>query len=155
MPRRILLLCGLLPALAFPSMAQASDASLIHALTPYKDTLTVDLIYLAEVRTVPSKGTAASVASKLSKVQSDMTTIGRVARGQTPSTSGGRRAQSEALTALGDAYGAAGDGIAAANAARGGNTSAAQRDINSEQSEVAKSIPDFEAAGKTLGLFDA
>ncbi len=153
MPRRILMLCGLLPALAFPSMAQASDASLIHALAPYKNTLTVDLIFLAEVNKAPTKATAASVASHLQHVQSDLSTVGRVVRGQTASTSGGRKAQSEALTALGYAYGAAGDGLAAVTAVRANNNSAAEKDIAHEQALVAKSIPPFELAGKTLGLF--
>ncbi len=153
MPRRILMLCGLLPALALPSMAQASDASMIHALAPYKSTLTIDIIFLAEVRSVPSKATAASIASHLSHVQSDMVTVARVARGQSPSTSGGRKAQSEVLTALSDSYGAAGDGLAAVAAVRAGKNSTAQQDINNEQAEVAKSIPYFEQSGKTLGLF--
>ncbi len=153
MPRRILMLCGLLPALAFPSMAQASDASLIHALAPYKSTLTVDIIFLAEVNKVPTKAQAASIASHLSHVQSDMATVSRVARGQTPSTSGGRKAQSEVVQGLGYAYGAAGDGLAAVSAVRANNNSAAGRDIASEQSLVGKSIPDFELSGKALGLF--
>jgi hypothetical protein len=148
------MLCGLLPALAVPSMAQASDASMIHALAPYKATLTVDIIFLAEVNSVPSKGTAASVASHLSHVQSDMATVARVARGQSPSTSGGRKAQSQVLTGLSDAYGAAGDGLAAVAAVRSGKGSTAKQDIANEQHEVALSIPYFEQSGKTLGLFN-
>ena len=133
MPRRILMLCGLLPALAFPSMAQASDASLIHALAPYKNTLTVDVIFLAESSSKPpTKSTAASIASHLQHVQSDLATVGRVARGQKPSTSVGRKAQSEVLQGLGYAYGAAGDGLAAVAAVRANNTSAAAKDIANE-----------------------
>ena len=153
MSRRILALSALLPALAFPSMARASDASLSHALSSYKVTLTVDIIFLAEDRTVPTKATAGSLASKLSRVQSDMSTVARVARGQKASTSSGRKAQSEALSGFADASASAADGLAAVAAVRAGKSSTAKSDIAAAQSEIAKSIPDFEASGKLLGLF--
>jgi len=153
MPRRTLMLCCLLPALALPSLAQASDSSLVAALSPYKSTLTVDLILLAEVRTVPAKASIPAEAARLRKVQADMTTVERAARGQTPSTTTGRTAQSQALTALGYAYTSAGDGLAAMAAALAGKAAAAKTDLANEQAVFAKSIPPFELSGKALGLF--
>ncbi len=153
MQRRFLLLCGLVPALVLPSMAQASDATMVRALAPYKATLTADIILLAETSSVPTKATASSVWSHLKKAQSDFSTVGRVVRGQKPSTSTGRSAQSQALTALGDVYGAAGDGLAAVLAVQTGKTAAAKTDIANLQLETGRSLPDFEASGKALGLF--
>lgn len=154
MPRRFLLLCGLVPALVLPSMAQASDASMVRALAPYKATLTSDIILLAETNSVPTKATAASVWSHLKKVQSDLAAVARVARSQKPSTSKGRSAQSQVLTALSDAYGAAGDGLAAVLAVQSGKTAAAKTDIANEQAMTGRSLPYFEASGKALGLFN-
>lgn len=154
MPRRILTLCGLLPALAFPAMAQASDSSLIHALSPYKNALTADVITLATLEAPPAKSAVPSWTSKLQKAQSDFATVARVARGQTASTSTGRKAQSEVLSALSYAYGAAGDGLAAMTAVRQNNGSAAKTDIANERVQVARSLTPFSEAGKTLGLFN-
>lgn len=154
MPRRTLMLCGLLPALAFPAMAQASDASLVRALAPYKATLTNDVIFVAEVTAPPTSATAGAYASHLTQIQKDMATVGRVARGQTPSTSAGRSAQSEALSGLSYVYGAAGDGLAAIAAVRAGKAAAARTDVANLRAEVAKAIPPFEKSGKTLGLFN-
>jgi hypothetical protein len=154
MPRRFVLLCGLVPALALPSVAQASDASMIRALAPYKATLTTDIILLAETNSVPTKSTAASVYSHLKKVQSDLATVARIARGQSPSSAKGRTAQSQVLTALSDAYGAAGDGLAAVAAVQAGKTAAARTDIANEQAMTGRSLPYFEASGKALGLFN-
>ena len=65
----------------------------------------------------------------------------------------GRKAQSNVLTALSDAYGGAGDGLAAVAAVRAGRAAAAKADIANERTEVGKSLPYFEASGKALGLF--
>src|SRR5208282_355774 len=145
MPRRFLLLCGLVPALALPSLAQASDASMVRALAPYKATLTSDIILLATTNSVPTKATASSVWSHLKKAQSDFGTVGRVVRSQKPSTSTGRSAQSQALTALADVYGAAGDGLAAVTAVQAGKGAAAKTDIANEQLETGRALPYFEA----------
>ena len=153
MPRRILILCGLLPALAVPSAAQASNASLEHALLAYKTTLTADLTFLGSTGSAPTKAAATSLGSKFEQVQADMAKIGRIARGQTPSNSAGRTAQSDVLTALSDAYGSAGDGLAAVAAVRAGQTSTASADMVNEQAEIARSIPDFELGAKALGFF--
>lgn len=152
MPRRILMLCGLLPALVLPSVAQASDASMVRALTPYKSALTADFIAIADLRSVPPKSQIAAWTSKLQRAQTDTATIARVARGQSPSTASGRSLQSELLSGLAEAYGAAGDGLAAMAADRAGNSSAAQADIRDVQTEVAKAIVPFSAVGRALGL---
>jgi len=155
MSRRILILCGLLPALALPALpavAQASDASMIHALTPYKTALTTDILALAALNSVPAKSQIASWTSKLQRAQSDLATVARVARGQSPSTASGRTLQSEMLSGLSDAYGAAGDGLAVMAAARAGNTSAASADVRNEQSEFTKALVPLSAAGRSLGL---
>jgi len=153
MSRRILLLCGLLPALAFPTLAEASDASMVRAIAPYRNTIEADVLVLAALNQVPPKASDAAFTTKLGRAQRDMATVGKVVRGQTPSSSTGRKAQANVLVAVSDAYGAAGDGLAAMAALRAGKTSTARADIGNEQTEVAKSIPYFSAAGKALGLF--
>lgn len=154
MPRRILILCGLLPALAMPAMAQASDASMVRALVPYKNALTADFLVMAALNAVPPKSSVTAFTTKLQRAQSDMATVGRVARGQTPSTASGRNLKATLLVGLSYAYGAAGDGLAAMAALRAGKTSTATADIKNEQNEVAKAIVPFSSVGRALGLFD-
>jgi len=154
MSRRILMLCGLLSALAFPAAASANDASMIRAVSPYRTELTQDLLVLAALNTVPPKATIGAFNTKLTRAQSDMANVARVMRAQSPSSATGRKAQSNVLVALSDAYGAAGDGLAGIHAAQAGKTSQAKADIAREQVLVGKSIPYFSAAGKALGLFN-
>ena len=154
MRRTVVVLCGLWAGLVFPTMAQASDASLVHALAPYKNALTGDLIFMAELVDPPTKSTASSTATRLSHIQADMAGAGRAARGQKPSTAAGRKAQSEVLTGLADAYGGAGDALAAVAAVRAGRTSAANADIAHERTEVGKSLPYFQESSQLLGLFE-
>jgi hypothetical protein len=153
MSRRILLLCGLLPVLAFPTIASANDASMVRALSPYRGALQNDILLLAAFNSPPSKGAAPSFITKLSRAQRDMNTVARIMRAQSPSTANGRKAQSNVLVGLSDAYAAAGDGLAAVNAVKSNKIAQARSDIAREQSYVAKSIPYFSAAAKALGIF--
>jgi hypothetical protein len=154
MSRRILLLCGLCGALAFPAGAAANDASMVRAIAPYRNALEADVISLAAFNNIPAKSTLGSWNTKLVRAQRDTANAARVMRAQSPSTSSGSKAKSNVLIALSDAYAAAGDGLAAIHAIQGNRIASARSDIAREQHYIAASIPPFSAAGKALGLFN-
>lgn len=151
--RRAALLClASMTVLAAASVAQASDASLEHALAAYQSKLTTDIGYLASFAT-PSRATAAATLSRLSTAQRDLTAADKAASGQQASSATGRQGRTLILSALGEASAAAADGRAAASAARTGNSSAAKAAAARERGAIDAAIPDFEQGGKDLHLF--
>ena len=146
MSRNILIVGGVVAALAFPSLAQASDASFVKALAPYGTELTNDVEFLAGLSSVPSKSAAPSDASKLRTAQSQFAAGSRTARGQKPSSSTGREVQADLLQGLALAYSAAGYGLDAVAAVEAGKTSVATSDIAGEQREVAAALVPLRAA---------
>ena len=108
MSRNILIVAGVVASLAFPALAQASDASFKNAVLPYQTELGTDLVFLAGLTSAPSKSAAPSDASKLRTAQSQLAACARAARSQKPSSSAGRKAQAEMLQGLALAYSAAG-----------------------------------------------
>lgn len=151
MKRVMLPLLVSLGVLAVAPLAQASDASLEHALKPYKARLTSDIGYLANF-SAPSRRAASGALSTLSKVRADLNGATHAANGQQASSSSGRRGRSEVLSAFHDATVAAGDAQASAHAARAGHSSTARRDAGEEQTEINSAIPLFESGGGLLGL---
>jgi hypothetical protein len=147
----VVLLAALGMVAAAP-LAQASDATLKRALKAYEGRLTADIGYLSSF-SVPSKGTAAGVLRRLSKVRTDLTGAARAANHEQASSSSGRRGRALVLSGLHDASAAAGDARACANAAGAGNRSAAARDRRLERREIGKAIPLFESGGRLLHLF--
>jgi hypothetical protein len=137
--------------LASPSLAQASDSSLEHALAGYESKLTSDIGYLASFST-PSRSGAAGALSRLSGVQRDLEGASKAASGQQASSSAGRKGRALVLSALGDALTAAGDARAAADAAHAGKSAAARGDAGKEQSAIDQAIPRFEQGGSLLHL---
>ncbi len=152
MKRVMLPLLVSLGVLAVAPVAQANDASLEHALKPYKARLTSDIGYLSSF-SAPSKRAASGALSTLSKVRADLDGATRAANGQQASTSSGRRGRTEVLSAFHDATLAAGDAQASAKAAHAGHSSTAKRDAGEEQTEINSAIPLFESGGGLLHLF--
>ena len=153
MIRRLPLILALAAMLALPVTAQASDASLKRALLPYKNTLTIAILYLAGLDAAPAKSQGKTVESRAATFQSDFAKVEQVARSQKASTSAGRKAIGELMLALGDTYTAAGDLKAAGAAAAAGKASTAQAYVNKSQSRVKSSLVPYQAAGKAFGLF--
>jgi hypothetical protein len=138
--------------LAVAPLAQASDASLKHALKAYQARLTADIGYLASF-SAPSKSAAPASLSKLSKIRGDLTGAAQAATGQQASTPSGRKGRTLVLSGLNDAIIAVGDARASATAARSGDRSTAKNDAKVELSEINKAIPLFESGGRMLHLF--
>ena len=142
----------MLAVLAGAPGAQASDASLQHALKAYEARLTSDIGYLASFA-APSRGAAGAALTKLSGVQRDLAAASRAASGQKGSSSTGRKGRSLVLSALGGASTAAGDAVAAASAVRAGRGGAVKGDVAAEQRAINRAIPQFEQGGRLLHLF--
>jgi hypothetical protein len=145
----LLLVAGLL---ASAPLAQASDASLKHALSPFKSRLTADIAYLAGFKS-PSKSAAGGVLRKLSKIGHDLSGATQAANGQQASTNSGRRGRTLVLSGLHHASLATSDAQASARAARAGKRATAKSDAKNEQTEINKAIPQFEQGGRLLHLF--
>lgn len=145
-----LVLCSALLALA--PFAQASDSSLRSALKAYEANLTKDIGYLATFK-APSSSGASAALHKISKIASDLNAAEHAASAQQASSSSGRTARSDVLSALHDALIAAGDAKASATAARSHKASTAKKDAKATVSETNKAIPLFETGGKLLKLF--
>lgn len=145
----LLLVVGLLVA---APLAQASDASLKRAVKIYEVRLTKDISYLANLK-VPSRSAAPTVLRRLSKIGSDLAAVTRVAKSHHGSSSSGRRARVQLLSALSDVSAATRSARACATAARSRHRAAAKSDLKLEQRQVNKAIPLFESAGRLLNLF--
>jgi hypothetical protein len=145
----LLIVAGLL---AVAPLAQASDASLKHALSAYKTRLTNDISYLAGFK-APSKSAAGGVLRKLSKVHHDLNGAMVAANGQQASTRSGRKGRTLVLSGLHHALLATSDAQASASAARAGKRGTAKTDAKNEQTEINKAIPQFEQGGRLLHLF--
>jgi hypothetical protein len=137
---------------AAASIAQASDASLKHALKGYENRLTADIGYLASF-TAPSKSGAAGALKKLSTISKQLKGATQAANGQQASSAKGTKGRKDVLAALKDASAAVTAAKASANAAKAGNSSTAKHDAKQERQKINKAIPLFEAGGKALGLF--
>jgi hypothetical protein len=140
MSRNILIVGGVVASLAFPALAQASDASFRSAVAPYQTDLTNDVVFLAGLDSVPSKSAASSDASKLRTAQSQLTACARAARSQKASSTAGRKQQADLLQGLSLTYSSAGYGLGAATAAEAGKTSVARSDIAGEQRQLAAAL---------------
>ncbi len=152
MLRNILIAAGVAATLAFPSLAQASDASLKNAVLPYQAELSTDIVFLAGLTSAPSKSAAPSDASKLRTAQSQLAACAGAARSQKASSSAGRKAQAEILQGLALAYSTAGYGLDAMAAVEAGKTPVATSDIAGEQREFKAAIGPLEAGGAALGV---
>lgn len=151
--KRIALPCLVtIVALGLAPGAQASDASLQHALKAYQARLTSDIGYLAGF-TVPSRSAAGRALTRLAGVHRDLAAASGAASSQQASSSSGRRGRSLVLAALSGAITATGDAEAAASAARAGRSSAARSDVAAEQAAINRAIPQFEQGGRLLHLF--
>jgi hypothetical protein len=138
--------------LAMAPMARGSDASLEHALKPYKTKLTTDVAYLSSF-SAPSKSRATATLRRLSNVAGDLAGATRAANGQQASTTSGRKGRKLVLQGLHDATLAVGDARASATAAKSGQRSTAKRDARSERAKINKAIPQLEQGGMLLHLF--
>jgi hypothetical protein len=148
----VLLLALSLGLIVAAPLAQASDASLKHALKAYQTRLTSDIGYLASFK-APSKHGAGTALSKVSKIDGDLKGATKAARGQQGSSSAGRKGRTQILSALKDASAAASAAKASATAAQDGKGGAAKSDAKQERTDINKAIPLFEAGGKALHLF--
>lgn len=147
-----LLLVVLVAIGAAASVAQASDASLKHALKAYQTRLTADIGYLASF-TAPSNSGATAAFKKLSTISKQLKGATQAANGQQASSSKGIKGRKDVLTALKDASAAVTDAKASATAAKAGKSSTAKHDAKQERQQINKAIPLFESGGKALGLF--
>jgi hypothetical protein len=152
MKRVLLPLIVSIGLLAVAPLAQASDASLEHALKPYKTKLTTDIAYLSSF-SAPSKSRAAAALRRLSKVGGDLAGVTRAANSQQASTKSGRKGRKLVFEGLHDATLAVGDARVSATVAKSGHGSTAKRDARSERAEINNAIPLLEQGGKLLHLF--
>jgi hypothetical protein len=139
-------------ALAPVATAQASDKSLEKALKPYVSKLTTDVAYLANFAT-PSKGSAGSALTKLSKTHGDLAGVEKVANTNQASSANGKAGRLDVIAGVKDALTATADADAAAKAAKSGKSSTAKSDAKSAKSEIKKAIPLLEAGGTKLKLY--
>lgn len=173
MSRRIRVLCGSLPVLAFtvaatalPSVASAhharhhhrnatnqSDAAVQRAVSKYKARLTADILYVTtQSQRPPSAGQARGVSGKLSGVQRDMSAVQRTVRGLHPSSGKTRRALSDVNRALGYIGAAAGQERNACNDVLRHRSGPARSALRSATTDITRAIPLLEGAGRTLHL---
>ena len=133
-------------------LAQASDASLEHALKSYEKRLASDIGYLSSFST-PTRSGAPAALRTLSSVRADLTGATKAANSNQASTSSGRTGRAQVLSALHGAATAAIDAEHCATAARSGHRTQARRDATAEQRAINQAIVLFEAGGKRLHLF--
>lgn len=138
--------------LAAAPLANASDATIRHALKPYKKKLETDIAYLAAF-SAPSRSAAPAALHKLSKIRTDLTGASHALQHQTASSSKGTKGRTDVLNALHTALTATSDAKNSATAAHTGHQSTAGTDAKSAKKEINKAIPQFETGGSLLKLF--
>lgn len=139
-------------ALVNAPLAQASNATLEHALKSYDKRLTADIGYLSSFA-APSRARAGAALRRLTTVRTDLAGATRAATTHQASTASGRRGRTDILVALRDATAATSDARNSATAARAGRRTTARSDARAEQRQINAAIPRFEAGGRLLHLF--
>ena len=138
--------------LAGVPMAQASDASLRHALKNYETRLTTDIGYLSSF-SAPRRARASAALHTIATVRGDLSGATAAGNSQQASSNSGRRGRALVLTGLSEASLAASDARASAVAARAGQRAVARHDAQVEHGEIMRAVTSFEAGGRLLHLF--